>query len=144
MGSWASGKTVTLHYTLEALTLGAARDLDAITSLEQRNGELLAHLINFTVVRGEFTHELRRGLEARLNSVSDFSLVGTLRLLRAEANLDSRVAIRVIGSHHDNWARPGFNDGDGYLYPIVIEDPRHTDFFSNQSGHSPGSPANRP
>ena len=96
MGSWASGKTVTLHYTLEALTLGAARDPDAITSLEQRNGELLAHLINFTVVRGEFTHELRRGLEARLNSVSDFSLVGTLRLLRAEANLDSRVAIRVI------------------------------------------------
>jgi hypothetical protein len=135
MRSRTPRETMTLHHTLESATLRPACDLDSVTGFKNLNSELLAHLVFFTILHRDFTHELRRGLEAGFSRVSHFGFGSTLGLLGTEAELDGTVAIRLIGLHLDDSTRTRLDNGHGYLHPCLIEDSSHADLLSDQSGH---------
>ena len=57
-------------------------------------------------------------------------LADVLDLGRAVAELDRVVAVAVLTAHRDDMAVVDLEHGDGHVYPVRGEGPRHAEFLS--------------
>src|SRR5256886_6718692 len=130
---------VAVHHALEAAALGHAGHFHDVARLEDRHADRFARLRlrgrgTFRRRReGEAPQHARHDLETRPLHVSEQRLGRTLRLLRAEAELDrgTRFPTRDL---HDG-TRPGFDDRHRHMRALLIEEPRHAELASDECVH---------
>src|SRR5207247_6494398 len=128
VGFGAAAEVMAVHYALEPPTLGHARDLDTVAGGEDRDGDRFARLWSLPTNRKTLEHP-RCGFEPGLLHVARQGLRGPLRLLRAEAQLDLRLA------HLHHGARTRLDDRHGHVGAFRVEHAGHAEFPADQSGH---------
>src|SRR2546427_5014231 len=130
---------VTVHHALEAAALGHAGHFHDVTRLEDRHAERLPRLRRcsrgtFRRRReGEALQHARHDLETRPLHVSEQRLGRTLRLLRAETELDRGPPFPIRDLH--DGARPGLDHGHRHVRALLIEEPRHAELASDECVH---------
>src|SRR6266480_1805073 len=122
----AAPEMVAVHHALEAAALGHAGHLHDVARLEDRHADRLPRLRlrSRSAVRsrrhGEALQHARHDLETRPLHVSEQGLGRSLRLLRAEAELDRG---------------PALPTRDRHVCALLIEEARHAELASDESVH---------
>src|SRR4029077_13931913 len=129
VGFGAAAEMMAVHHALEPAAFGHARDLDAVADGEDRDGHGSPRLWRLPGHWKALEPPWRR-LQAGLFHVTRQSLGGPLRLLRAEAQLDLRLA------HLHHGARPRLDDRHGHVRAFRVEHTGHAEFSTDESGHS--------
>src|SRR6266513_1291433 len=138
VGFGTAAEVMAVHHALEAPTLRYARDLDAVAGGENRDRHRFPRLGSLAGNRKTLEHP-RHDLEPGLLHVTRQRLRGPRRLLRAEAQLDLRLA------HLHHGARTRFDDGHVHVRGFGGEHAGHAEFPTDEAGHwtliSPSTPA---
>src|SRR6266852_2396547 len=129
----AAVPAIPLDATLEALALRDADDIDQLTRREHLDGERLADLIALDLLgllEPDLADHLHRG-HVRLLEDTGRGLRHVL-LLRAEAELQRIVAVRLRRPDPDDRARPRLDDRHRHMTPIISKHLRHPNLPPNK------------
>src|SRR5690606_20304996 len=130
VGAVAGGEAaeaVALHRTGEALALAHGRDVDLVAVGEEVGLELLADRVLGDVVEAELD-ETGPGLDAGLLELAQLGLADLGGLLRAEGDLESGVAVSLVGLHLHDPAGLDPQDGHGDNAVVLVPDLGHPYF----------------
>ena len=117
-------EVVALHAAGEPLALRRRDRVDVLAGLEDRDGQLLAHLVGADVGEAQLDEPAPRG-DAHLVEVTPLGHRERRRALRPVGHLERGVAVGVLGLHLDDAQRGDLDHGHRDGTVLVVPDLGH-------------------
>src|SRR5262249_4395456 len=133
VGLRAGGEFVALDRPLEALALAGAGDLDGLADLEGVDGHGVADLQLARLV-AELAQRAH-GRRVDLLEMTEQRLVERFLAHGAEPELNSFIAVRIVGADRRHVAGAGLQHGDSLDLAVVEESLGHAELLGEDGGH---------
>src|SRR5699024_314994 len=132
VSSALTSKSVALHSTSVAVTLGGTGNVNKGDTFEDLNGNVLADLVSRDIIHADFCYVATWGYTC-VSGVAGCLLVCLAWVDLAIGDLDSVVAIVFYGANLGHNAWPSLDDGYRYYAVLLVEDLSHAELLAQNA-----------